>query len=140
MEVTDVRTQLQQQVCGRAGVVIRFGAVWIFAEVVQDGGKHLFRSIEEGDAAAFQFLEVLWLQHQIPAVHRRIGTQHLFHFFDVIADAGGRPHVRHGVLVVRIVFADELQQLGVEVFPARQFAFIQRLEHAGRELTLKEAG
>ena len=41
--------------------------VRIFAEVVQHGGENLFRRVEEGDAAAFQFFEVLRLQHQIPA-------------------------------------------------------------------------
>jgi hypothetical protein len=30
------------------------------------------RRVEEGDAAAFQFFKILRLQHQIPAVHRRI--------------------------------------------------------------------
>ncbi|MNP17781.1 hypothetical protein D3C76_1102240 [compost metagenome] len=140
MEVANIRAQLQQQIGRRAGVVVRFGAVRIFAEVVQHGGKDLFRCIEEGDAAAFQFFEVFRFQHQIPAVHRRVCTQRFFHFIDVIANTRGRPHVRHGEFVFRVVFGNEFQQFRIEVFPVRQFAFIQRLEHTGGELTLQEAG
>ena len=58
VEVANVRPQLQQQIGRRAGVIIRFAAVRIFAEVVQHGGENLFRRVKEGDAAASVFESV----------------------------------------------------------------------------------
>ena len=139
VEVANVRPQLQQQIGRRAGVIIRFAAVRIFAEVVQHGGENLFRRVEEGDAAAFQFFEVLRLQHQIPAVHRRIFAENGFHLIHVVANARRRPQVRHGVFILRVMLGDQLQHFGVKVLPVGQLTFIQRLEHARRQLAFEEA-
>ena len=108
VEVTDIGPQLQQQIGCRSGVIIGFGAVWIFAEIVQHRRENLFRGIKEGDAAAFQLLKVFRFEHQIPAVQRRVFAQRRFHFIDVIADAGGRPHVWHRIFIIGIVTRHQL--------------------------------
>ena len=139
VEIANIRTQLQQQVGRRAGVVIGFSTVRIFAEIVQHGSENLFRGIQEGDAAAFQLFQIFRLHHQIPAVQRRIFAQHGFHFIDVVAYAGCRPQVRDRVFIVGVVLRDQLQYFRVEIFPVGKLTFIQRLEYPGRQLALKEA-
>ena len=130
MEVANVRTQFQQQIGCRAGVIVRFGAVRIFTQVVQHGRENLFWRIQEGDAAAFQFFEVFRFQHQIPTVDRHI-AQYRFDFINVIANAGGGPQVRHRVFVVRVMLSNHFQHIRVHVLPVRQLALIERLEHTG---------
>ena len=119
VEVANIRTQLQEQVGCRTGVVVGLAAVWIFAEIVKHGGENLFWRIEERDAAAFQLLEVFRLQHHVPAVQLDVRAQRRFDFIHVIANTGGRPQVRHRVFILRIVLRHQLQHVRIEVFPVR---------------------
>ncbi|MNH18279.1 hypothetical protein D3C79_779770 [compost metagenome] len=47
---------------------------------------------------------------------------------DVVADAGGNPHIRDRIAVARVACLQDLHQLRIEVMPARQLATVQLLD------------
>ncbi len=63
--------------------------------------------------------EVLRLQHQIPAVHRRIFAENGFHLIHVVANARRRPQVGMAYLFSGSC-GDQLQHFGVKVLPVGQ--------------------
>ncbi|MNS61963.1 hypothetical protein D3C72_950090 [compost metagenome] len=96
------------------------------------------RRIKHRHAAGFELFHVLRFEHQIPAVHRRVVAQCRFDFGRVEADQHSADHVRHAVLVARIVLAQQFQQLRILVAPVRQFRLVEFLEHASLDLRFKE--
>ena len=66
-------------------------AVRIFTQVVEGDRQHLSRRVEHGNAAALELGEVFRLEHQVPAVNRRIGAEGRLHLGFVVADARGSP-------------------------------------------------
>ncbi|MNE16736.1 hypothetical protein D3C80_1096890 [compost metagenome] len=125
-----MRTQFQQQRFGLL-VVLGVGAVGRQAEVVQGNRQHLRRRVEHGHAAFAEFRQVLFLEHQVPGIHRRLVTQQRAHFVDVVADTVGAPQVGYGVLVARIVVGQFRQQFGVHVLEVRHLRTGQGGEGAG---------
>ena len=108
------------------------------AQVVQRHRNHLGWRVEETDAAGFQLRSVFRLEHQVPGVDRRIGTQCSLDLLGVEADADRAPHVREGVLVARVADRHRLEQVGVEVLPVRQLGLVQFLVDAGLDLLGQE--
>ena len=55
------------------------------------------------DAAIPEPGEVLRLEHDVPAIDPGVGPEDFLGHLDVVADAGGAPHVIGGVIVAGIV-------------------------------------
>ena len=93
-------------------------AVRVLAQVGQRDADHLARRVEHRDAAVLELGGLLRIEHEVPAVDRRVRVDRL-DLALVVADAGGAPHVVHRVLVARVVQGDALEDLGIEVAPVR---------------------
>ncbi|MNN50891.1 hypothetical protein D3C81_1655010 [compost metagenome] len=105
---------------------------------MQGQRQDLRRRVEHGDATGLELLHVLGLEHQVPAVHRRILAQRRLDLGRVEADQHGAVHVGHAVLVARVVLVQQLEQRRVLVRPVRQFGLVEFLEHAGLDLGFDE--
>ena len=75
--------------------------VGIETEVVEGSGDHLIGRVEEGDAAAREFLHVFRFEDGGPGVNF-VDPQHRLDFIDVVADAVGSPEIGHRILMARI--------------------------------------
>jgi hypothetical protein len=113
-------------------VVIR-----IHAEIVERGGEYLARRVEERHTAVRELLDDLGIEEHGPAVQGGIRHPFLNHP-GVVGKARGSPHVRHGVLVVRVVGPRPLQNLLIEVLPVRQLGLVQLLVDARFDLAGQE--
>ncbi len=114
-------------------------AVRVLAEPQQHGAHHVGRILEHRDAAILEFRGHCRIEHQPPAVHRRVGHDRL-DLRGVEADAGRAPHVHDTVLVARVVAGSALQQLRVEVGEVRQLRLVELPEYARLDLALEEVG
>ena len=80
------------------------------------------------------------IEHQAPAVERRIRHQRLDHLF-VVADAVGAPHVDHAVGIARDRACATLRhELRIHVLQVRQLRFVERQIDAGLDLPLEVRG
>ncbi len=66
--------------------------------------------------------------------------QNLARLLDVVADAGGAPHVIDGVLVAGIVDREPLRDLRPDVAEVLELRLVELLEYAGLDLPLQEIG
>jgi hypothetical protein len=62
----------------------------------------------------------------------------LLHRLDIVADAGGAPHVVDRVGVARVVARGALGDGGHMLESIGQLGLVERLEHAGLDLALQE--
>ncbi|MCY1355436.1 hypothetical protein D9M69_418560 [compost metagenome] len=116
MEVGDVGADLFQQFFGLR-VVLGLSAVGRQAQVVEGDGDHIRRRIEKGHAALLELGDVLFLEDQLPAVHRRVFAERSLDLGRVETDQYGSVQIRHGETVTRIVGFDQLHQLRVQMLP-----------------------
>ncbi|MNF85091.1 hypothetical protein D3C84_674770 [compost metagenome] len=137
VEIGGIGADGEEQLLGLLQLV-RLLAIRLEAQVLQGSRQHFGRRVEEGDTALLQLGHVLRLEHQIPGIHRRIGTQHGFHLLDVVGVANGAPQVRDGVQVARVTRFERLEQRGIQVFPVGEFGLVQLLEDASLDLLGQE--
>ena len=96
--------------------------------------------IKHVHAAILELGQQFRLEHHVPAVDRGIGAEALMHCLDVVADAGGPPHVIDGVLIAGIVDGEPLGDLGPDINEVRQLALVELLKYAGLDLAFEEIG
>ncbi|MNN13540.1 hypothetical protein D3C81_1265760 [compost metagenome] len=138
VEILHVRADRLQQVRCLLQVG-RIAAVRIQAQVVQRDRNHVRRRVQDGHAAVLHLADVFRLEHQVPAVGDvGAATETLLQHVHVVADAGGADHVRHTVLVARILGGDTLHHRRVEVGQVRDLRLVQRQEHTGLDLPTEE--
>ena len=89
---------------------------------------------------SLKLCQILRLEHDVPAVDLAIRSKPLAHRLDVVADAGGAPHVVDGVLVAGIVNCQPLGDVGPDIAEIPKFAFIEFLENACLDLSFQEIG
>ncbi len=100
---------------------------------------HVRRRVQDGHAAVLHLADVLRLEHQVPAVGDvGAAAEALLQHVHVVADAGGADHVRHAVLVARVLGSDALHHRRIEVGQVRDLALVQRQEHTGLDLATEE--
>ncbi|VVM69957.1 hypothetical protein PS673_01721 [Pseudomonas fluorescens] len=136
MEVGHVRPHCKQ-LGGGLFVVLGISAVSVQAHVIEHCRHHFIGGVEECDATALQFLDVLRLEQHAPRINR-IDAQHSLDLVDVVTDAVGAPQVRHGVQVARIVLFQALEQHWIEVRIVRQLRLVELLECPGLDLLAEE--
>jgi hypothetical protein len=129
---------LEQHGLGRRQI-LGFLRVRILAQVVEHRAHHLRRRIEHADAALGDLRGHRRIEHQAPAVERRIRHQLLDHLL-VVADAVGAPHVDDAVSIVRIVLRHLGHELRIHVLEVRQLRLVERQIDAGLDLTLEIGG
>ena len=137
VEVADRRTDFHEQVFGlfQISLLRRVGRQ---AQVMQRYRQHFGWRIEEAHAAAFQLGDVFRLHQYVPRVdlvHAQCGLDLL----RVVADAHRAPHVREGVLVVRVADRYGLEQGFVQVVVVGQLGLVQLLVDTGLDLLGEEA-
>ena len=90
------------------------------------------------DAAVLEPGKVLRLEDDIPTIDHRAGAEDGLDRLDVIADAGGAPHVVGGILVVRVVSRQPRGYHRPGIGEVRQFRLVELLKHAGFDLALQK--
>lgn len=106
---------------------------------MQRDRDHVGRRVQDGHAAVLHLADVLRLEHQVPAVGDvGAATETLLQHLHVVADAGGADHVRHAVLVARVLGGDALHHRRIEIGQVRDLALVQRQEHTGLDLATEE--
>src|SRR5690606_25514360 len=108
----------------RLGEIIGAFAQRVEAEIFQRGGHDFGRRVEQGDAAIGEIGGDLGIEDQVPAVDRRI-FHALGNGVDVVADAGGAPHVNNGVLIVRVGSCDRGHDILVHVGQVGQLGLVE---------------
>ena len=92
------------------------------------------------DAAILELGDLVGIENVIPGIDRRIGAENLFHFLDVVADAGRAPHVIDGILVAGIVGGELVGDLRPGVSEIGQFRLVELSENAGLDLAREKIG
>src|SRR5438876_40593 len=87
MKFPDIGSDLADEI-GSLFQVSLLGRVRIDAEITQRRRQNVVGGIQHVDAAILEFSEILRLEHHVPAVDLRIGTEDLLRHRDVVADAG----------------------------------------------------
>ncbi|MNM75791.1 hypothetical protein D3C81_875870 [compost metagenome] len=105
---------------------------------MQGQRQDLRRRVEHGDATGLELLHVLGLEHQVPAVHRRLLTQRGLDLGRVEADQHRAVHIGHTVLVTRVVAVEELEQYRVLMAPVGQLALVQFLKDTRLDLGIEK--
>ena len=129
---TDARDDLGRLV--NAGRVVQFRRK---AAVFGSDGENVFGAVEKIDAAIREFLHVLRLEDDVPAV-KPLVAEPFFDLGGIVGDAGGEPHVRHGELVARVVDGEARRDLGIDALEIGQERLVQLLKHASFDLALQE--
>ncbi|MCY1433013.1 hypothetical protein D9M71_490310 [compost metagenome] len=130
VEVLDVRPDLLQGLLG-LGVVRRVVAMVGQPQVVEGDRQDLRRVVDDRHAALAELLDVLFVEEQVPRTGDVGAAENCLDLLDVVADAGGAPHVRKTVLVAGVVDLELFHQQRVEVLPVGQLAPVQGLDRPG---------
>ena len=139
MEFSHIGTDLAEQ-RRRAIEIVRLGGVRIEMQIMQRRRHYVVGGIEHVDAAVLELGDDLRLEHHVPAIDLGIGAQARVHRLDVVADAGGAPHVVDAVSVAGVVGGKPPGDLRPLVHDIGQLALVELLEHAGLDLALQEIG
>src|SRR4051812_27708265 len=92
MKLADIRPYFDDEVGGLLEIGL-LDRVRIKAEIAKGCWQDVIGGIQHVDAAIPEFSKVLRLEHDVPAVDLALGAEDSFHGFDVVADAGGAPHI-----------------------------------------------
>src|SRR4051812_29437989 len=97
----------QHELFLRGSQVFFLLAIRVAAHPRENGLEHFIGSVEDRNAAVFEFGGELRVEQEIPAIERSVSEN----FLDlglVVADASRTPEIWDGVLIVRIVQTDTL--------------------------------
>ncbi|MCY1295218.1 hypothetical protein D9M70_445470 [compost metagenome] len=136
MELAHVGTDACQEF-GRLFQIGSIVAIRIEAEIGKRRRHDVGRGIEDVDAAILELRRQFRLEDHVP-VGLLVRAQDRLHLVDVVADAGGAPHVVDGVFVARIVLRRTLHDHVPHIGKVRQLRLVELLEHAGGDLPLQE--
>ncbi|MNJ27778.1 hypothetical protein D3C77_222930 [compost metagenome] len=137
VEVADVGTNRHQ---GGFGLfqVCRVLTMWVQPQGLEGDGNDLGRIVEKRHAALAELLDVLRLEQHVPGLGHVGTAEDRLDLVNVVADAGGHPHVGNRVAVARVAGLEDFHQLGIEVVPVRQLAAIQLLNGPGLDQARQE--
>ena len=136
MEVADVGPHLDQKRLD-FGEIVGVGRFRIDLQIVHRDGNDLGRRVEDGDAAIGEILHHVRVEDHVEGIDRRVGHA-LLDRLDIVADAVGHLHVRHGMDIARVGIADQLLRLWIEFREIAELRLVQRHEGLGRDLVLQE--
>ena len=136
MELADVGSYRLHHV-GRLGEILRLLRIGIEAEIPQRGRQHVAGTVEQHDAAILELRDDGRIEDHAQRIDRRVG-QALPDLGNVVADARGAPHPRHGMGVAWIVLGQRRHDLGIEVLPVLQLRLVEGQEDVGLELAHEE--
>jgi hypothetical protein len=135
IDVPDVRPDLAEHV-GHEGEILRRLGIRVLAEIAQDRPGHVRGRIEHADSALRDTRCDRRIEHEPPAVERRIRHERLDHL-GVVADAVGAPGVDHPVRIAGVVQGHLRHQFRVQVVQVRQPGLVQRQVDARLDLPLE---
>ena len=111
MKLANVGPDLHHQVGGL--LIIAFPRrVWIEPEMVQRRRQDVVGRIEQVHAAVLEPGEALRLEHNVPTVDPAVRAEELARLLDVVADAGGAPHIVDAIEVAGVVFGEPARDFG----------------------------
>ena len=90
------------------------------------------------NAAILEFLDLVRIEHVIPAVDHRVRPEDVAHRLDVVADAGRAPHVIDGVLIAGIVDGEPIGDLRPGIGEIGQLGLVEFAINAGFDLAGRE--
>ena len=137
MKLADVRPDLADEFGGLFQVGL-LGRVRVDPEIAQRRRQNVVGGIQHVDAAVFEFCEVLRLEDDIPAIDLGVRPEDFLGHLDVVADAGGAPHVVGGVIVSGIVGRELAGHDRPGIGEVRQPGLVELEKNLCRDLALQE--
>ena len=119
----------------RSACLVEFGSM---PEITQRRREDIVGGIQHVDAAILELREVFRFENDVPAVDLGIGPEDFLRHLDVVADAGGAPHVVGAVIVAGIVGRELLGHHRPGIGEVRQLRLVELQENLGRDLALQE--
>ena len=137
MKFSDIGPDLADEIGGLFEIGL-FGRIRIEPEIAQRRRQDIVGGIQHVNAAVLELCQILRLEHDVPAVDLGVRPEHLLRHLDVIADAGGAPHVVGAVVVVGIVGGEPLGHDRPGVGEVRQLRLVEFQKHFRGDLALQE--